>query len=117
MLSDKHGTEAFFHQLLAGPSNGVDAGIEGGSQRRVDVQIHRARFAEKSVGKQRRLLQLRHFRTRHPKLHGIVSRFRRSLSGNPHAASREATLSVITCRWRNADKPFNINPYRSDDKT
>ncbi len=30
MLADKHGIEAFFHQLLAGPSNGVDAGIEGG---------------------------------------------------------------------------------------
>src|ERR1700722_17104913 len=24
------GIEAFFHRLLAGPSNGVDAGIEGG---------------------------------------------------------------------------------------
>ena len=30
MLADKHGIEAFFHQLLAGPSNGVDTGIEGG---------------------------------------------------------------------------------------
>ena len=30
MLADKHGIETFFHQLLAGPSNGVDAGIEGG---------------------------------------------------------------------------------------
>ena len=30
MLADKHGIEAFFHQLLAGPGNGVDAGIEGG---------------------------------------------------------------------------------------
>jgi hypothetical protein len=30
MLADKHGTEALFHQLLADPSNGVDAGIEGG---------------------------------------------------------------------------------------
>src|SRR5271167_2915897 len=27
--SPRHGIEAFFHQLLAGPSNGVDAGIEG----------------------------------------------------------------------------------------
>lgn len=30
MLADKHGIEAFFHQLLAGPGNGVDAGIKGG---------------------------------------------------------------------------------------
>jgi hypothetical protein len=30
MLADKHGIEAFFHQLLAGPSDGVDAGIECG---------------------------------------------------------------------------------------
>ena len=30
MLTDKHGIEAFFHQLLAGPGNDVDAGIEGG---------------------------------------------------------------------------------------
>jgi hypothetical protein len=29
MLADKDCVEAFFHQLLAGPSNGVDAGIEG----------------------------------------------------------------------------------------
>ena len=31
MLADQDGGEAFFHQLLARPSNGVDAGIEGGS--------------------------------------------------------------------------------------
>ena len=30
MLADKHGIEAFLHQLLAGPGNGVDAGIERG---------------------------------------------------------------------------------------
>jgi len=30
MLTHKHGIEAFFHQLLARPGNGVDAGIEGG---------------------------------------------------------------------------------------
>jgi hypothetical protein len=29
MLADRHGLEPFFHQLLAGPSNRVDAGIEG----------------------------------------------------------------------------------------
>ena len=30
MLADQDGVEALFHQLLAGPSNGIDAGVEGG---------------------------------------------------------------------------------------
>jgi hypothetical protein len=30
MLADQDGGEAFFHQLLARPSNDVDAGVEGG---------------------------------------------------------------------------------------
>src|SRR5277367_6385137 len=30
MLADQDGVEALFHQLLAGPSNGIDASVEGG---------------------------------------------------------------------------------------
>ena len=43
MLADQDSVEAFFHQLLAGPGNGVDAGVEGGGDVAVPPSFARLR--------------------------------------------------------------------------
>src|SRR3954464_1893025 len=43
MLADQDGGEAFFHQLLSGPGNGVDAGVESGGDVAVPPSFARLR--------------------------------------------------------------------------